>query len=186
MRKTQAIAVSLLVLLFGLSALWGKDKKQQKTIEETYFGAISCTVTTFKEAPLVPVGNVALPNVGNNAAPQSVGNNAAGQKPGNNAAPQNPGANGVPQVPEANALPQPPGGDGTAPNPAQNLLVSKPVVTLKDCLTHGGQVVLLPDGTPKPIIIDNPEAIKGHEWHRLSISGYTRGTAFHIISVRII
>jgi hypothetical protein len=190
MRKTQAIAVCLSLLLLGLAPLWGNDKqaKNKKVVtEETYLGAISCTVRTFKAAPQMPaVDDAALGNLGNNAAHQNSGNNAAPQNPRNNAAPQNPGANGAPQTPGANAVPQAPGGDATSPAPAQNLSLTKPVVTLNDCLSHGGQVVMLVDGTQKGIVIDNPEAIKGHEWHRLSISGYTRGSAFHIISVRII
>ena len=199
MRKAQTIAVYLLVVLFGLTTLWGKGKDKQtkkEASEETYLGPISCTVTTFKEAPPIPVGDLALQNPGNNAAPQNPRDNAAPQNSGKNAAPQNPrdnaalqnpGNNGAPQAPGANGAAQAPAGDGTPQNPAvQNLSLTKPVVTLQDCLMHGGQVVLLPDGAPKPIFIENPEAVKGHEWHRLSISGYMRGAAFHIISVRII
>jgi hypothetical protein len=191
MRKTQAIAVFLCVSMFGLSALWGKgkDKQPTKPIEETYLGPISCTVTTFKEAAPIPVGNVPLQNAGNNAVPQTPGknaNNAPPQTPGNNAAPQNAGDNRVAQAPDPNALPQPPGLDATAPIPAQNLSVSKPVVTFKDCLSHGGLVAIVPDGSKTPIIIDNPDVIKGHEWHRLSLSGYMKGAVFHIISVRVI
>jgi hypothetical protein len=191
MRKARTIAVCLFVVLFGLATLWGKGKDKQtkkEAGEETYLGPISCTVTTFKEAPPpIPVGDLALQNLGNNAAPQNPRDSAAPQNSGKNAAPQNPGNNGAPQAPPANGVPQGPAGDGTPQNPAvQNLSLTKPVVTLQDCLTHGGQVVLLPDGAPKPIFIENPDAIKGHEWHRLSISGFMRGAAFHIISVRII
>jgi hypothetical protein len=205
MRKTLAIAGSLAVLMFGISALWGKGGKEQPktTTQATYLGPISCTVTTFKEAPQIPVGNVPLQDAGNNGAPQNGAKNAAAgnnatpqppgnhggvQNPGNNADPQNPVDNGIAHAPDPYALPQSPGGDAIPPNPAQNLSpsLSKPIATLTDCLAHGGQVVILPDGTVQPIVIENPDAIRGHEWHRLSLSGYMKGAVLHIISVRII
>lgn len=193
MRKLQAITVCLALLLSGLTPLWGKGKDKpakndKKTVtDETYLGSISCTITTYKVAPAIPaVDDAALQNPANNAAPQNSANNGAPPKPGNSAPVQNPGNSGAPQTQGANAVLQAPAGDGTSPAPAQNLLLTKPVATLKDCLSHGGQVVLLVDGAQKGIVIDNPEAIKGHEWHRLSLSGYTRGDAFHVISVRMI
>jgi hypothetical protein len=182
MRKLQAIAACLALLLSGLTPLWGDNKKQKNTkktvSEETYLGSISCTVKTFKVAPQPPaVDDAALPNPGNNPAPRNPRNDNALQNHGDNPAPQTQGANAVPP-----AAP----GDAASPTPAQNLSATKPIATLKDCLVHGGQVVMLVDGTQKGILIDNPDAIKGHEWHRLSISGYMRGSAFHVISVRII
>jgi hypothetical protein len=100
---------------------------------------------------------------------------AATQNPGVPGALQGPATNGA-QNPGANA-PQGPAAAGTQP---------KPISTVKDCLANGGQVVMLPDGARNPVPIENPDAVKGHEWHRLSISGYMLGGAFHVTSLRVI
>ena len=85
-----------------------------------------------------------------------------------------PGPNGVPQV----AAPV-----GTTAGPTSSV-VPQPINTVRDCLSRGGQVVIHPDGGRTDLAIDNPEVVKGHEWHRVSISGYLNGTLFHIMSLR--
>lgn len=86
-----------------------------------------------------------------------------------------PGPNGVPQV----AAPA-----GTTTGPTSSVVVPQPISTVRDCLSKGGQVVIHPDGSRTELAIENPEMLKGHEWHRVSISGYLNGTLFHIMSLR--
>jgi hypothetical protein len=78
-----------------------------------------------------------------------------------------------------------PGPNGALPGAAANS-VPQPINTVRDCLAKGGQVVFRADGGRSDIPIENPGAVKGHEWHRVSISGYLSGTLFHIMSLRSI
>jgi hypothetical protein len=90
--------------------------------------------------------------------------------PAANGAPQNPAPNGAVPAPGANPAPPPP----------------PPISTVRDCLAKGGRVVIHPDGGREDVPIENPELVKGHEWHRVSITGYLNGTLFHIMSLRAI
>jgi len=92
-------------------------------------------------------------------------------KPGGNGSAPTPGANGVPQAPVPNGGPQ---------------TAAKPINTVQDCLANGGKVMIAAEPDQVPLAIENPEALRGHEWHRLSISGYMSGDAFHIMSVRVL
>ena len=85
-----------------------------------------------------------------------------------------PGPNGVPQVL---------GADGTPVAPGTSV-VPQPINTVRDCLAKGGQILFHPDGGRADMTIENPELVKGHEWHRVSISGYPNGALFHIMSLR--
>jgi hypothetical protein len=78
-----------------------------------------------------------------------------------------------------------PGPNGALPGPGANV-VPQPINTVRDCLAKGGQVVIRPDGARADVPIENPELVKGHEWHRVSISGYLNGSFFHIMSLRSI
>src|SRR5215831_17031105 len=128
MTKTHATAFYICVFLLAVSALWGKEKKLQKNgpSEETYLGSISCTVTTYKVVPPKPTGDFALEAPPNQVAPPKAANGVVNPNPNDAAAPQGPG------------------NDGTAPVPAPNTSPSKPILNLRDCLAHGGQVVILP------------------------------------------
>jgi len=92
-------------------------------------------------------------------------------------APQAPGA---PPAAGPNGAPQTPGTN--APPPA----VPQPITNVKDCLSSGGKVVILPDGFTATVEIENPTAMIGHEWNRVSVSGYRVGETFRVVSVRII
>lgn len=61
-----------------------------------------------------------------------------------------------------------------------------PSDTVQDCLDRGGAVVIVEDGKDHGIAIDNPNAVKGYEGRRVSVSGYRKGDSFHVVSMRII
>jgi len=83
-------------------------------------------------------------------------------------------------LPGPPGAPQNPGAPPPAPPPPP------PINTVRDCLTKGGKIVIHPDGAREDVTIENPDLVKGHEWHRVSITGYLNGTLFHIMSLRAI
>ena len=201
MIKTAKIltVLSLLTCFVQLSSGIGK-KKVVAPIEEDLLGPISCTVPnmpipaapavtnppTHYGAPAAP-GNTATqqaqqaqhPPVGGAAQPAAANNaQQAGQHPG--IAPGQ-AANNALRPGQPPNLPQYPGN-----NPPQPAPKPQPIASVKDCLAANGQVVILPDGQTVPIVIDNPDVLEGHEWQRLSVSGYLVGANFRIVSVRII
>lgn len=95
-----------------------------------------------------------------------------------------PAGNGATPGSGPNAATPAVGINGALPGPGT---VAPPRInTVRDCLANGGKVVIRPDAGHGDIPIENPEAIKGHEWHRVSISGYMNGSSFHIMSLRSI
>jgi hypothetical protein len=87
-------------------------------------------------------------------------------------------------VPGANNPPQGAPGGNQLPSATTVVPPPQPVTTVKACLANGGKVVIVADGAHEALSIENPDVISGHEWQRLSISGYRNGYAFHVISVR--
>ncbi len=73
------------------------------------------------------------------------------------------------------AQPPPPPGTASAPRDSVQL-----------CLDRKGLVVIAPDGSKNGVTIDNPDAVKGYEGHHVSVSGYTKGDNFYIVSLRVI
>jgi len=73
------------------------------------------------------------------------------------------------------AQPPPPPGTASAPRDSVQL-----------CLDRKGLVVIAPDGSKNGVTIDNPDAVKGYEGHHVSVSGYTKGENFYIVSLRVI
>jgi hypothetical protein len=74
--------------------------------------------------------------------------------------------------------------DPTQPVPPATVAPPPPPGTVKDCLAQGGQVMFHPDASRTDLVIENPDLIKGHEWHRVSITGYPIGNLFRIVSLR--
>jgi hypothetical protein len=89
----------------------------------------------------------------------------------------------VTPIPGPNGVPLPP--DPTQPAPGANVLPPPPG-TVRECVGKGGQVTFHPDNARTDLVIENPDLVKGHEWHRVSITGYPIGNAFHIMSLRAI
>jgi len=74
-------------------------------------------------------------------------------------------------------VPLPPTAPGAAPAPPDSV---------QQCLARKGLIVIAPDGSKNGLTVDNPDAVKGYEGHHVSVSGYTKGEAFYIVSVRVI
>jgi hypothetical protein len=88
-----------------------------------------------------------------------------------------------PIIPGPNGVPQPP--DATQPTPGAPVLPPPPS-TVRDCIAQGGRVVFHPDVGRTDLVIENPDLVRGHEWHRVSITGYPNGNFFHLVSLRAI
>jgi hypothetical protein len=41
----------------------------------------------------------------------------------------------------------------------------------KKCIDAGEKVAFVPDGTQDVLVVDNPDALKGHEGHHVSVTG---------------
>ena len=41
----------------------------------------------------------------------------------------------------------------------------------KKCIAAGEKVAFVPDGTQDVLIVDNPDSLKGHEGHHVTVSG---------------
>jgi len=57
----------------------------------------------------------------------------------------------------------------------------------KSCIAAGEKVAFVPDGTQDVLIVDNPDALKGHEGHHVTVTG-TEGKdkkTLHVDSVKM-
>lgn len=75
------------------------------------------------------------------------------------------------------SIPAPPPPKGSSQTPADSVAL---------CLARQGKAVIVEDGSRNETLIDNPDAVIGYEGHRVSVSGYTNGDSFHIVSLRTI
>jgi hypothetical protein len=57
---------------------------------------------------------------------------------------------------------------------------------VRKCLDKGGLTVIVVDDTQQVLTIENPNAVKGHEGHRVLITGDIHENSIHVYSVRII
>lgn len=57
---------------------------------------------------------------------------------------------------------------------------------VRKCLDKGGVTVIVLDHTHQVLTIDNPDAVKGHEGHRVLLTGDISAGAIHVYSLRII
>ena|ERR1700693_5258319 len=74
-------------------------------------------------------------------------------------------------------VPVPPHAPGTPAPPPDSV---------KQCLDRKGLIVIAPDGNKNGVTVDNPDVVKGYEGHHVSVSGYTKGESFYIVSVRVL
>jgi hypothetical protein len=54
------------------------------------------------------------------------------------------------------------------------------------CLGKGGKAVIVTDGDQKVVNVDNPDALKGHEGHHVSVTGAMTGDSIHVDSVKML
>jgi len=57
---------------------------------------------------------------------------------------------------------------------------------VRKCLDKGGLTVIVLDNTHQVLIIENPSAVKGHEGHRVLLTGDITAGTIHVYSLRII
>lgn len=57
---------------------------------------------------------------------------------------------------------------------------------MQQCLAKGADVVLITDDDHQLIRLENPNTVSAQHAHHVALYGYMSGTAFHVISVRIL
>ena len=56
----------------------------------------------------------------------------------------------------------------------------------KKCLAAGAKVVVVTDADQKVLMVDNPDALKGHEGHHVAVTGSVTGDSIHVDSVKML
>jgi hypothetical protein len=56
----------------------------------------------------------------------------------------------------------------------------------KKCLDAGAKPVVVTDDDQKILNVDNPDALKGHEGHHVSVTGHVTGDSIHVESVKML
>jgi len=57
---------------------------------------------------------------------------------------------------------------------------------VRKCLDKGGLTVIVVDDTHQVLAIENPNAVSGHEGHRVLLTGEMNNGKLHVYSLRII
>lgn len=50
----------------------------------------------------------------------------------------------------------------------------------KKCLSKGAHMVVVTDKDSKILMVDNPDALKGHEGHHVAVTGEINGDSIHV------
>ncbi len=56
----------------------------------------------------------------------------------------------------------------------------------KKCLAAGAKMVIVTDSDQKVLMVDNPEALKGHEGHHIAATGSVKGDSIHVESAKML
>lgn len=56
----------------------------------------------------------------------------------------------------------------------------------KKCLAGGAKMVIVTDKDSKVLMVDNPDALKGHEGHHIAATGSMKGDAIHVDSMKML
>jgi hypothetical protein len=56
----------------------------------------------------------------------------------------------------------------------------------KKCLDAGAKMVVVTDGDQKILMVDNPDALKGHEGHHVAVTGSVKGDSIHVDSMKML
>ena len=56
----------------------------------------------------------------------------------------------------------------------------------KKCLAAGAKMVIVTDSDQKILMVENPDALKGHEGHHISASGTVKGDSIHVDSMKML
>jgi len=55
----------------------------------------------------------------------------------------------------------------------------------KKCLSEGASMVVVTDKDQKVLTVDNPDALKDHVGHHVSVKGHINGESIHVDSVKM-
>ena len=56
----------------------------------------------------------------------------------------------------------------------------------KKCLAAGEKVVIVTDKDQKVLMVDNPDALKGHEGHHIAVTGHVSKDSIHVDSMKML
>jgi hypothetical protein len=56
---------------------------------------------------------------------------------------------------------------------------------MNKCLSKGAKYVIVTDKDKKVLMVDNPDALKGHEGHHVIATGTVTGDSIHVDSVKM-
>jgi hypothetical protein len=56
----------------------------------------------------------------------------------------------------------------------------------KKCLEGGAKMVVVTDTDQKVLMVDNPDALKGHEGHHVAVTGHVIGDTIHVESAKML
>jgi len=56
----------------------------------------------------------------------------------------------------------------------------------KKCLAAGAKMVIVTDGDQKVLMVDNPDALKGHEGHHIAATGHMGKDSIHVESAKML
>ena len=56
----------------------------------------------------------------------------------------------------------------------------------RKCIAAGANMVVVTDGDQKILVVDNPDALKGHEGHHVAVTGHVDGDKIHVDSMKML
>ena len=56
----------------------------------------------------------------------------------------------------------------------------------KKCMAAGEKIVIVTDKDQKVLIVDNPDALKGHEGHHIAVTGKVNGDSIHVDNAKML
>jgi hypothetical protein len=56
----------------------------------------------------------------------------------------------------------------------------------KKCVEKGAKLVVVTDGDQKVLMVDNQDALKGHEGHHVEVTGHMEKDSLHVDSVKML
>ena len=56
----------------------------------------------------------------------------------------------------------------------------------KKCLAAGAKMVIVTDKDQKVLMVDNPDALKGHEGHHIAVTGHVSADSVHVESAKML
>jgi hypothetical protein len=56
----------------------------------------------------------------------------------------------------------------------------------KACLAKGAKMVIVTDKDQKVLMVENPDALKGHEGHHIAVTGHVMGDNIHVETAKML